>query len=195
VIGCVVLAAGAGRRFGASKQLALLQGRPLLQWVLDCAAAAPVDRCVLVLGADAARVRAGIAPGAAEVVECADWSEGMAASLRCGFAALSSCEANVVLLGDQPRVDPRAIARLIANRDPGVDAVRATYDGVAGPPVLIERSLFGDVQRLRGDVGARALLATGRVRDVACDDLGSGEDVDTAADLDRAARRGPRERD
>src|SRR5690606_36905353 len=81
----IVLAGGAGRRFGAAKQLADLGGRPLVQWALDAAMAAQgLDRVVVVLGARADAVRERLVPGRAEIVVCAEWEEGMAASLRCG---------------------------------------------------------------------------------------------------------------
>jgi hypothetical protein len=90
VTGAVVLAAGAATRFGSPKQLARLDGRPLLQHALDATLAVPaIDRTVLVLGAHAESVRAGVALGAAEVVVCRDWEHGLSASLRCGLRALA----------------------------------------------------------------------------------------------------------
>src|SRR3989442_3261575 len=82
-IAFIVLAAGAGRRFGGPKQLAPLAGRPLLQHVVD---AAP-DPLTVVLGAHADAVRAGVDLDSADVVVCEDWEEGQAASLRPGVAA------------------------------------------------------------------------------------------------------------
>ncbi len=84
----IVLAAGAGRRFGGAKQLARLDGRPLLAHVLDRAWAVPaLDQIVVVLGAHGAAIRAEVDFEGVEVVECADWAEGQAASLRAGVAA------------------------------------------------------------------------------------------------------------
>jgi CTP:molybdopterin cytidylyltransferase MocA len=79
----VVLGAGSGSRFGGPKQLAELQGRPLVQWALDAACAATaLERVVLVLGAHADTVEAAVCLRRAEIVRCPDWAEGMAASLR-----------------------------------------------------------------------------------------------------------------
>jgi molybdenum cofactor cytidylyltransferase len=188
-VGCLVLAAGAGRRFGLGpKQLAPLAGRPLLEHALAHAAAAPVDRVVVVLGAAAAEVAAEVDLHGAEPLVCAGWEEGMAAALRDGIMALAECEAAVVLLGDQPLVGSGAVERLLAFRDAGFDAVRATYGGDPGHPVLIERSLFVAVAGLTGDRGARALLTADRTREVACDDVADPLDVDSRADL-RAAEQ------
>jgi CTP:molybdopterin cytidylyltransferase MocA len=186
-VGCLVLAAGAGRRFGARpKQLAPLAGRPLLEHALANAAAAPVDRVVAVLGAGAAEITAAVDLHGAEPLIAARWPEGMAAALRDGIVALADCRAAVVLLGDQPLVGPEAIERVLAARGPEHAAVRATYGGQPGHPVLIERRLFAAVAGLRGDFGARSLLGAERTREVACDDVADPLDVDSAADLHAA---------
>ena len=73
----------------------------------------------------------------------------------------------------------------------GAAAVRATYNGNPGHPVLLERSLFGQLRNVSGDKGARNLLLSVHVLDVPCDDLGGGEDVDTPAGLDALRAGGP----
>ncbi len=183
-VGALVLAAGAARRYGAAKQLAELDGRPLLEHALEAVAAAPVDRRVVVLGAGAEAVLACARLHGAEPVICADWKEGQAASLRAGLQALEGVEAVVVVLGDQPRTSARAVARVLAARERGVAAVRATYRGRPSHPVVLERELFPRVAALEGDVGARAVLASVALRDVACDGLGDPQDVDTPDQLE-----------
>jgi CTP:molybdopterin cytidylyltransferase MocA len=64
-----------------------------------------------------------------------------------------------------------------------VDAVRATYGGDPGHPVLLEQRLFGRMRDVTGDLGARNLLLSVHTVEVPCDDLGGGEDVDTPAQL------------
>lgn len=185
MIAGLVLAGGAGRRFGPDvKQLALLDGRPLLEHALRAMLAAPgLDAVAVVLGAHAEQVRAGVDLSGARVVVTEDWAEGQAASLRAGVRALAGAEALVVAVGDQPGLSPAAVAAVLAARAPGIEAVRATYDGAPGHPVLLERALLARVGELRGDVGARALLAGATVRDVDCTGLGDPHDVDTPADL------------
>jgi len=185
-----VLAAGAARRFGAPKQLADLDGAPLLEHALRRMSAAPVDRVVVVLGAGADEVAAGVDLHGAEPVVCGRWEEGQSASLACGLAELAGCEAVVVTLGDQPRVSPDAIRRVISARNDAA-AVRATYNGNPGHPVLLERRLFEQLRNVSGDRGARNLLLSVQVLDVPCDDLGGGEDVDTPAELDALRAGGP----
>jgi molybdenum cofactor cytidylyltransferase len=190
LIGGLVLAAGAATRFGAPKQLAELDGVPMLEHSLRTMAAAPIGRVVVVLGSGADEIVGAVDLHGADPLVCARWDEGQSASLACGLAELADCEAVVVTLGDQPRASPDAIRRVIGARN-GAAAVRATYGGNPGHPVLLERELFEQLRNVTGDKGARNLLLSVQVLDVPCDDLGGGEDVDTPAELDALRAGGP----
>jgi molybdenum cofactor cytidylyltransferase len=187
-IGGLVLAAGAGRRFGGPKQLADLDGAPLLQHAVDAILAVPaIEPVRVVLGAAGDRIRAAVDFGAAEPLVCDDWAEGMAASLRCGVRALGDCDWVVVTLGDQPLVTPQVIAAVIdraAGAPPGVAAVRATYGGEPGHPVALGRPIIASIAELRGDVGARELLVRAATRTVEVGRLCRPDDVDTPEDLE-----------
>ncbi|HEV3377337.1 MAG TPA: nucleotidyltransferase family protein [Thermoleophilaceae bacterium] len=191
MIGGLVLAAGAGTRFGSAKQLADLDGRPLLEHSILAMVASPVGRVVVVLGSGAEEVLANVDLHGADPVVCDRWSEGQSASLAYGLAELSTCDAVVVTLGDQPFVAPDAIRRVIAARGDGAAAVRATYNGEPGHPVLLERALFERMRDVTGDHGARNLLISMPTREVPCEDLGGGQDVDTPAQLDALRAGGP----
>jgi molybdenum cofactor cytidylyltransferase len=135
LIAGVVLAAGGASRFGSPKQLAELDGRPLLQHAVDAILAVPaIEPVVVVLGASAERVREEVSLGgahAARAIVCADWAQGMAASLRCGIDAVGDADWVIVTLGDQPRVTSQVIAAVAdeaASATAGVDAGRAVYD-------------------------------------------------------------------
>jgi CTP:molybdopterin cytidylyltransferase MocA len=162
MIVAVVLAAGASTRFGSPKQAILLE--PILQRVR---ASSSLDDVVVVLGAHEVETTA-------VSVHCPDWERGPGASLRCGLATLGeSVNAAVVVLGDGPRLDPRAIDRVVgAWRRGGSDRVAATYGGVRLHPLLLGRPAWDDVP----DEGLRLLPA----ELVACDDLESPGDVDFA---------------
>jgi molybdenum cofactor cytidylyltransferase len=190
LIGGLVLAAGAATRFGAPKQLADLDGVPMLEHSLRTMTAAPVGRVVVVLGSGADEIAKAVELHGADPLVCARWEEGQSASLACGLAELADCEAVVVTLGDQPRVSADSIRRVIGART-GAAAVRATYGGNPGHPVLLERELFEQLRNVTGDKGARNLLLSVQVLDVPCDDLGGGDDVDTPAELDALRAGGP----
>jgi molybdenum cofactor cytidylyltransferase len=191
LIGGLILAAGKARRFGRAKQLADLNGRPLLEHAVRAMTASPVGRVVVVLGAGAEDVIAQVDLHGAEPIVCERWEEGQSASLAFGLGELSECDAIVVTLGDLPNLSTNAIRRVIAARGDGVEAVRATYAGEPGHPVLLERELFERLRDVSGDHGARNLLLSVSPREVPCDDLGGGEDVDTPAQLDTLRAGGP----
>jgi len=184
-----VLAAGSGSRFGGLKQLADLRGRPLIEYPIEAMAAVPaVERIVVVLGADADRIRAGARLDPAEVVVAERWEDGISASLRAGLGTFLEADAVVVMLGDQPFITSQVIAAVVDFEASRVPAARATYKGEVGHPVLIKRELFGRIARLTGDEGARDLLEQAGVARVECGHLASPHDVDTPADLEEIER-------
>jgi molybdenum cofactor cytidylyltransferase len=185
-IGGLILAAGEGRRFGATKQLAELRGRPLLTYAVEAMLAVPaVSPVAVVLGHDADAIRARIDFGDAETVVCDDWHEGQAASVRRGVAALGNVAAAVITLGDQPFITPQVIAGVL-DFDPDYhDAVRATYGGAPGHPVLLTRRLLRRANELEGDVGFRDLLVGQRVRRFEAGHLCDPADIDTREELAR----------
>jgi molybdenum cofactor cytidylyltransferase len=178
-IGGIILAAGEGRRFGGAKQLAPLNGRPLIEHALEAMLAVPaLDPVVIVLGAHADRIREEADLRGADIVVCADWADGQSASLRAGVAALGEVEAAVITLADQPFITPQVIAGVLDQRGRHL-AVRATYDGRPGHPVLLERRLLDHVGELDGDMGARKLLVGPHVRPWECGRLCDPTDIDT----------------
>jgi len=185
-VGAVVLAAGASRRFGSPKQLAMVDGRTLLEHAIDGALRAGLAPIAVVVpiwlaetaGADDDRLRWVRNPFP---------ERGMSVSLRLGLAALGNdVGAAVILLGDQPRLGEERIAAILAERGPR-PIVAAIADGVGAPPVLIERSHFHLADELGGDIGLRQLIRSHadlvRHVPVASHPL----DVDTPDDLARMA--------
>lgn len=193
----IVLAAGAGRRFaersGGRKLLAPFAGRPLIAGALDAAFASPARRVLLVTDGDpdlvavardhaAARDRAGDL----DVVVAADAAEGMGASLRTAIAALPpGAEGAFVFLGDMPRVPPGVAQALAEALTPDFDAVAPQFESRRGHPVLFGRACFPALLALRGDVGARDVLASVGERLTLIDSPDDGVlfDVDRPEDL------------
>ncbi|TVT22206.1 nucleotidyltransferase family protein [Amycolatopsis rhizosphaerae] len=179
----LLLAAGAGRRFGRPKALVELDGEPLVRRALRALTDGGCAPVRVVLGARADEVRV-LLPDPAVSVRAPDWADGMGASLRVGLRSLPEADAVLVHLVDLPGVDARVVARLAALASPEIVA-RASYQGVPGHPVLFGRRWWEEIaDGARGDRGARDWLA-GRedLRLVDCSDLGTGGDVDTPADL------------
>ncbi len=180
----LILAAGAGTRFGATppKQLAPFRGRPLLEWAVraQCAVAG-LERVVVVLGARADEVRAAVDFGRAQTVVCDDWESGQAASLRRGLRELSAADRVIVTLADAPLVTPEVIELFVT----AAPRTRAVYDGRPGHPVVLGAAEIAALTALEGDRGARDLLRGGPVLEVG--HLCSGRDIDTPDDLEEIA--------
>jgi molybdenum cofactor cytidylyltransferase len=162
VISGIVLAAGAGTRFGGTKQLAPHRGAPLAQHAVDALTAAGVGELVVVTGHDAHEVeRALRLPPHGRFVRNPDHASGQASSLSAGLRALADAsEAAVVLLADQPGVTDAEVRALIdAFRRTRARVVRIAYTDGPGPS-LLSREIHAEAAHLHGDVGARELIAS-----------------------------------
>jgi molybdenum cofactor cytidylyltransferase len=188
----VVLAAGLSTRFGSPKLLADLDGRPVLQHVLDAIEAAGVDDVVVVLGDGHEVVERALARRRQRFVVNPRPGDGLSSSLRVGLDAAGAdpaADAAIILLGDQPAVRPDAIrAVLQAAETSDRSFVRARHASDGAPnPVLVRREAWPEASALDGDRGLGPLLAAHPERVLAVDVAGANPDVDTPADLERLA--------
>lgn len=173
----VVLAAGAGRRFGKPKALVVEHGVAWVARAANLLRDAGCSRILVVLGASADAVRP-LVPAFAEVVLSEHWENGMAASLRSALAAAARSDAASVLLTlvDLPALPLAAAQRVLES---GAPLAQATWSGIPGHPVLIARSHWATLAAaVTGDVGARTYLDTHGAVAIECADLGDGSDVD-----------------
>ena len=198
-VGAVVLAAGRARRFGSDKLLASLDGRPVLQHVIDALAASGIGHVVVVLGADAARQGALLAWRAERRVHNPDPARGLSSSLRIGLAELTAAtelggspdiDAALICLGDQPRLDAAVIARILhAAGERSEPILVPNYaEGGGGNPVLVRREAWSVADTIEGDEGLRTVIATSPTLVAYVDVPGGNPDVDTPDDLRRLTR-------
>jgi CTP:molybdopterin cytidylyltransferase MocA len=184
----LILAAGAGRRYGKPKALVAYRGKLLVQGAADTLRAAGCARTVVVLGAQAERVRAA-APDLPETVTNPDWPSGMGSSLRVGLATLTAGEpadAAVVLLVDMPAVTSEAVRRVAALAGPDALAMGG-YGERRGHPVLLGRDHWAGVaESATGDKGARDYLRahSAQLRIVPVGDVADDFDIDFETDTD-----------
>ncbi|MFE7840437.1 NTP transferase domain-containing protein [Streptomyces sp. NPDC057474] len=210
----LLLAAGGGRRLGGRpKALLTHHGRPLVEHAVAVLRAGGCARIHVVLGAEAATVRARAELPGCVLVENPEWAEGMGSSLRAGLESLTGTGADAVLISlvDQPGIGPEAVARVLAACDPGgppdpspsradsppdplsplsrrsgTALVAAAYDGRRGHPVLFGAAHWAAVAATAtGDRGARAYLKAHdeAITLVECGDVARPYDIDTEADL------------
>jgi nicotine blue oxidoreductase len=194
----VLLAAGAGSRFGRPKALVELDGQTLAERGLAMLRAGGADPLLIVTGA--ARIDLG-PEYQARTVYNAEWRTGMGSSLRAALRALAPPDAPdpapevgavVVALADQPLVGAEAVTRLIAAYRAGASVAVAAFGGKPRNPVLLAREHWPEViAAAAGDQGARAFLRArpDLVTLVECGDTGRPDDIDTPADLDAISRR------
>lgn len=186
-VSAVVLAAGAGTRFGGGKLLAPFGGKTLIEATLSGLRDAPVDEIIVVLGKQFEELRSVCEPYGVCVVENPGWEDGMSTSVRTGLEALApEVRASVFLLADQPLVGSEAVARLVAAHEKGADVAVATYEGSPRNPVLFAREVWPLLGReLSGDEGARRFIRRHpeMVTEVPCEDVADPADVDTVEDL------------
>lgn len=188
MISGVVLAAGTGSRFGATKQLAVVEGKPLAQHAIDALAEAGVGELVVVTGHDAVAVASALQlPENARIVWNRAYRDGQATSLAAALHALDDeSEAAVVLMADQPGVTADVLRALVERfLSTRKQIVRAMYRDGPGPS-LLSREIYGEAGHLHGDVGARELIASNPewVEEVTIDTT-APSDVDTPGDLPR----------
>lgn len=182
----LLLAAGRGRRFDpAGIQSKLLQTLPtaagrtvLASAAATLAAALPV--CI-VLRPDVPEQIAQIAEY--PWVQCANADDGMAASLAYGVQQTQAAAGWVIALADMPYVESATIQALATALRQGADIAAPTFQGRRGNPVGFSRLHLPRLLALRGDQGARSLLQSFPVVEVALDDPGIHQDIDTVADI------------
>ena len=181
----LVLAAGAATRFGSAKQLAPVNGVPMLRLVLGRALSLAGAQVSVVLGAHAGEVAPVLGRLAVNVVVNRQWEEGLSSSIRAGVASMPGSVGGVLLLlADQVGVSEGDLQRLCdAWRRNPKSIVAGQYGGVYGVPALFPRSRFALLHALRGERGARALLRGGGLGIVGVPMPGAARDIDTREEL------------
>ena len=184
----VVLAAGAGTRFGGPKVLAAdPDGARWLPRAVGALRDGGCDTVIVVLGAAASRARE-LLDHTVTVVTAEDWARGISASIAAGLEAAAespAIDAVAIVPVDVPSLSPAMVARLIGATPVEPDALRrAVFAGRSGHPVVIGRNHWAPLAAHLGDqadpdAGARDYLVAHGVQELECSDLGSGDDVDS----------------
>ena len=190
----MVLAAGGSARLGKPKQLVLYRGRSLLRHAAEVALAgraAATRPVIVVLGAEAERLRPELAGLDVHVVVNDRWEEGLSTSVRAGLDALVSAGAPAAALFttcDQPLVTAHLLRAMVAAYEasrPPPPIVACAYAGTVGVPALFDRSLWGELGELRGDAGARGVIERHLAETVRVPFPDAALDVDGAGDARR----------
>lgn len=152
IVGAVVLAAGKSERMKQNKLLLNLNGKTLIENVLDALATADINEQVVVLGHKLEEIVKVIKPrlGRVKIALNVDYEKGMISSFQTGLIVLSNVDAAFLVLGDQPILDPNLLIMMIQKMDSNSDAliVCPIHNGKKGHPLLFRRELFGEIMSL-----------------------------------------------
>lgn len=186
---CVVLAAGAAKRFGQCKLLAEFNSQPLINRVIKCAQAINPNRLLIVSGAYHPQLLAAQQAFWPEVKlsYCSDWQLGMGHSLAFGIAKLKSNHPVLVLLADQVLLTPADLNQLMQAWQKAPQQIAcARFTDSFGVPAIFPAQFKYELMQCTGDQGAKPVIKK-HLNQVIFVDLPNAEfDVDTRADLIRA---------
>jgi len=185
----ILLAAGAGTRFGGRKLLhPLPDGVPVGLASLRNLISAVTHVIVVVRPGDD-DLRALLESEGALVIECQDAERGMGHSLAAGVAESSAAEGWVIALGDMPRIRPATIKQVVHALEQGAGIVVPVFAGERGHPVAFDRRFRAELLGLTGDAGARTIVHahSSEVCRLEVDDPAVVQDVDTVEDARRLA--------
>lgn len=195
----IILAAGSSSRMGGGRHKLLLplEDRPVLAHVIDASLESQAHPVIIVLGHQSGKVRSYIKQYTKHdrliLIENVHYQQGMSSSLRKGIQTILAIDyknkdnslrigSALIVLGDQPLITSKIIDALItAYRSTGKAIVAPLYLGKRGSPVLFDRSLFPELNKVTGDEGGRTVLERHRheVELIEIGDALANYDVDT----------------
>jgi molybdenum cofactor cytidylyltransferase len=185
----IVLAAGTSSRMGSNKLLLELGGETLLRRTVRAARAGGLSPVLVVLGHEAEKARRELDGLACRTVINPDYAQGITSSLQAGVAAIAAIgeTAALVLLADMPFVSAEMIAALVARyRSTAARLVISDYQGVTAPPMLYDRSLFGELLTLTGGSCGKQVVKRHRAEaEVLSWPAAALADLDAPADYER----------
>ncbi len=180
--GCILLAAGAGARFGGGKLAALLDGRPVIEYILHSISLAGFNRRVIV-AANEAMLDTAQSYGFAGVVN--DLPDlGVSRSIRMGLELMVGTDACMFCVADQPLLNDHTLDAMLKAYEPGT-ILMAAHHGQSGNPVIYPASLYGELKCLTGEESGKTVACRhdGLLRLFHVADALQLEDIDTREDL------------
>lgn len=193
VVSAIILAAGMSKRMGSLKQLMKVGNCTLLEHTIRTVADSSVSEIILVLGYQSEKILKAITLNSGaqrtRVVVNDVFAQGMSTSIKAGLQSLApDSEAALIVLADQPFLNPSIINQLTDEyRREKAPIILPVYKGFRGNPVLVDRSLFGEMMQISGDIGCRSLfgLHPKKIHTVNLADASILVDIDTADDFKR----------
>ena len=183
-LGCVVMAAGNARRFGANKLVCPLEGKSLILRALQAVPAERFSRVVVVTQYPEVMRLAKEFSFAALYNDRPE--DGISRTLQMGLTALRDCGGVLFQVSDQPLLRRESVAALAEFwLEQPEDIAALGHGGVRGNPCIFPARFFPELLALRGDTGGSSVIRAHpqalRLLEVSPEELA---DVDTPATLD-----------
>lgn len=192
-IAIVILAAGASSRMEKTKQLLSYKNTTLLGHAIRSAKGSLAASVVVVLGANAARIRKEITEEDVKILENKNWKRGLGSSIAYGANFLTHAEkipdGILVMLADQPLIDTAYLNAMIAAFEAGQEIVATDYGNRAGVPALFGASHYAKLIRLEDDYGARHIIDGHGQGVMVLDPQNKTVDIDTKSDYDQLIKK------
>ncbi len=190
IIGAVILAAGESKRLGTPKQLLQYKNKTLLHHIIESALNSKCQKTIVVIGAYAEKVKKHVNKLPIDIIENQNWKEGKASSIRMGLKTLTSQTDNVnaaiFLACDQPFISSDVIDCIIETYKKTKSAIVASkYADTTGVPALFDRKYFSEILALKGDQGAKAIIASYHEQVATISFQKGAIDIDTIEDLNQ----------
>ena len=185
----IVLAAGKSVRMrGKNKLLTEIQGTPMIRRVVQATIESKVDEVIVVLGAEAAKVRKVLTDLPCRLVVNKDYEKGQSSSVKAGLGEVSPMtRAALVLPGDVAMIDCRSINMVIEEYERGKHSIIiAAHNGEAGHPILFDNQLFSEIKQINEQTFGLKVVVKRHEGEVCLIETGSPNvlrDVDTPEDL------------
>lgn len=185
----IILAAGFSKRFGGHKLLAEIEGKPIVQHVMEAVENSGFDEIILVSRSSAVKK---LAEGRSiKVVHNSDAAKGISSSVKCGISNAKPTDAFMFFNGDQPFIDGEAVNRLKEAFAKGKGSIIVPqYNGENGNPVIFAAEWREMLGKTMGDIGGRTIIKTNpdKVCYVEIENTKAGMDIDTKEDYDAHER-------
>lgn len=185
-IGCVILAAGSGSRFGGPKQLAIFKEKTFVENVIETAQSVPFQKRVVILGSHFEEIRPIINKDEIDILNNVNWENGQASSVILGVKYFfeNPVDAIIFLLVDQPQITSNMInnvLNLFAYKKPNI--IVHNYKGQNRHPILFSKDTFQELLNIQGDKGGRQLFDKFSPFQINLENDFLAIDIDTIEDL------------
>jgi molybdenum cofactor cytidylyltransferase len=189
MLSLIILAAGKSIRMpGRNKLLERIHGRAMIRCVVDASLKSKVDEVIVVLGWEANLVREVLVDLPCHLVVNHEYEHGQSSSLKIGLReAGERSRAILVLPGDMALIDSRSIDAVIdVYNAEGGTLVIAAHDGKRGHPILLDRRLFPEIERITEESYGLKAVVKKHEPEIRLVETGNGnvlKDIDTPYDL------------